>query len=52
MIILKLCKQQDLRCNWNLRQRGIGNPNPVKLGRCIKELERIYDIHQGNGSNQ
>ena len=23
-----------------------------KLGRCIKELERIYDIHQGNGSNQ
>lgn len=36
----------------NIRQRGIGNPNPVKLGRCIKELERIYDIHQGNGSNQ
>lgn len=35
-----------------IRQRGIGNPNPVKLGRCIKELERIYDIHQGNGSNQ
>lgn len=37
---------------YNIRQRGIGNPNPVKLGRCIKELERIYDIHQGNGSNQ
>ncbi|MDY4000374.1 MAG: hypothetical protein SOY73_15015 [Blautia sp.] len=36
----------------NLRQRGIGNPNPIKLGRCIKELERIYSIHQGNGSNQ
>lgn len=31
----------------NLRQRGIGNPNPVKLGRCIKELERIYGIRQG-----
>lgn len=31
----------------NIRQRGIGNPNPVKLGRCIKELERIYDIKQG-----
>ena len=31
----------------NLRQRGIGNPNPVKLGRCIKELERIYGIQQG-----
>ena len=26
----------------NIRQRGIGNPNPIKLGRCIKELERIY----------
>ena len=25
----------------NIRQRGIGNPNPVKLGRCIKELKRI-----------
>ena len=31
----------------NIRQRGIGNPNPVKLGRCIKELERIYGIYQG-----
>jgi len=28
----------------NLRQRGIGNPNPVKMGRCIKELERIYRV--------
>lgn len=32
----------------NIRQRGIGNPNPVKLGRCIKELERIYGIQHGN----
>ena len=31
----------------NIRQRGIGNPNPIKLGRCIKELERIYGIKQG-----
>lgn len=31
----------------NIRQRGIGNPNPVKFGRCIKELERIYGIKQG-----
>lgn len=31
----------------NIRQRGIGNPNPVKLGRCIKELERIYGIREG-----
>ena len=37
----------------NIRQRGIGNPNPVKLGRCIKELERIYGIQNGgSGSNQ
>lgn len=25
------------------------NLSPI---RCIKELERIYGIHQGNGSNQ
>lgn len=29
----------------NIRQRGIGNP--IKLGRCIKELERIYGIQNG-----
>ena len=32
----------------NIRQRGIGNPNPVKLGRCIKELERIYGVREGS----
>ncbi len=31
----------------NIRQRGIGNPNAVKLGRCIKELERIYGVKEG-----
>lgn len=31
----------------NIRQRGIGNTNPVKFGRCLKELERIYGIKQG-----
>lgn len=36
----------------NIRQRGTGNPNQIKMGLCIKELERIYGIHQGNGSNQ
>lgn len=37
----------------NIRQRGIGNPNPVKLGRCIVELERLYGIeHGGNRGNQ
>ena len=36
----------------NIRQRGIGNPNPIKLGRCIKELERIYGIQRGSTSFQ
>lgn len=31
----------------NLKQRVIGNDNPVKLGRCFKELERIYGIEYG-----
>jgi ParB family chromosome partitioning protein len=32
----------------NLRQRGIGNTNAIKLGRCIVELEKIYGIYKGN----
>ena len=32
----------------NIRQRGIGNPNPMKLERCIKELERLYGIELGS----
>lgn len=35
----------------NIRQRGVGNPNPIKLGRCIKELERIYGIEHGNNQH-
>lgn len=35
----------------NIRQRGIGNTNAVKLGRCIAELERIYGIKQGNNQH-
>ena len=31
----------------NIRQRGIGNTNPVKFGRCLKELERIYGVQHG-----
>lgn len=31
-------------------QRGVGNVNPMKMARCIMELERIYGIRQG--SNQ
>lgn len=36
----------------NIRQRGIGNANPVKFGRCIAELERIYGIRQGRPSEE
>ena len=35
----------------NIRQRGIGNANPVKFGRCIAELERIYGIKSGNNQH-
>lgn len=35
-----------------IRQGGIGNPNPIKLGRCIKGLERIYGIQHGVTSFQ
>lgn len=42
---------EDIYYKITIRNK-IGNPNPVKLGRCIKELERIYNTHQGNGSNQ
>lgn len=31
----------------NIRQRGVGNTNPVKFGRCLMELERIYGVKQG-----
>ena len=36
----------------DIRQRGIGNPNPVKLGRCIKELERIYGVRDGSANEK
>lgn len=42
---------QDL-LETNIRQRGIGNPNPVKLGRCIKELERIYGVRDGSANEK
>lgn len=35
----------------NIRQRGIGNANAVKFGRCIRELERIYGVRQGSAGN-
>lgn len=37
----------------NLRQRVLGNTNPVKLGRCFSFLKHWYGIkHGGHGSNQ
>lgn len=51
-----MCRVNERYNIFNIRQRGIGNHNPVKLGRCIKELERLYGIRDGsaggNGSNQ
>ena len=29
-----------------------GNPNPMKLGRCIKELERLYGIRNGSAGKR
>ena len=36
----------------NIRRRGEIGGSAKKVGLRIKELERLYDIHQGNGSNQ
>lgn len=35
----------------NIRQRGVGNTNAVKLGRCIRELERIYGVRNGSAGS-
>ena len=35
----------------NIRQRGIGNTNPVKWGRCLDELDRIYGFKKGNNQH-
>ena len=37
----------------NIRQRVLGNTNPVKVGRCFEFLNNWYGFeHGGNGSNQ
>ena len=37
----------------NLRQRVLGNTNPVKLGRCFSFLNKWYGFSQGgNHGNQ
>ncbi len=47
-----VCRVKERYDIFNICQRGIGNPNPIKLGRCIKELERIYGIQHGATSFQ
>ena len=42
---------QDL-LETNIRQRGDVGGSAKKVGLRIKELERLYGIHQGTGSNQ
>lgn len=32
----------------NIMQRGVGNVNPMKMARCVQELERIKGIRQGS----
>lgn len=36
----------------NLIQRGSGNTNPIKLGRCLNELDRIYGVKRGNNQHR
>lgn len=38
---------EDLICT-NIMQRGVGNVNPMKMAKCIMELERIKGIRQGS----
>lgn len=38
---------EDLICT-NIMQRGVGNVNPMKMAKCIMELERIYGVQKGN----
>lgn len=32
----------------NIMQRGVGNVNPMKMARCVQELERIKGVRQGS----
>ncbi|HCL4447297.1 TPA: ParB N-terminal domain-containing protein [Clostridium botulinum] len=40
---------EDLICT-NIMQRGVGNVNPMKMAKCIRELERMYGIKNGGGN--
>lgn len=36
----------------NIMQRGVGNVNPMKMAKCIMELERIKGIRQGSNNEK
>ena len=42
---------EDLICT-NIMQRGVGNVNPMKMAKCIMELERIYGVRQGSANEK
>lgn len=37
----------EAKSNYYIRQRGIGNPNPAKLGRCFSFLNEYYGFGHG-----
>lgn len=43
-------KQKDIKdlIESNLKQRVVGNPNPIKLGRCFDFLRDYYGIREGS----
>lgn len=46
-LIIQICIET------NIRQRGIGNPNPIKLGKCFQFLNDWYGFEKGgNHGNQ
>lgn len=42
---------EDLICT-NIMQRGVGNVNPMKMAKCIMELERIKGFNMEGIGNQ
>lgn len=42
---------EDLICT-NIMQRGVGNLNPMKMAKCIVELERIKGVNKHGGDRK
>ena len=36
----------------NIMQRGVGNINPLKMAKCIREIERIKGIRNGSANEK